>query len=142
MQDIELEGPGAVDLPFGEPGQVVDPGRDRAELEPQRPAFLDHLPLRLVDRDRDRAERLTQLVQAGDVVEVCVREQDRLDGRAPAPRLFDDEVGFEVGVDDHRVVGVLVFDQVGVGTEAPVGRDLDVEPHKVLRTTWTGPASR
>ena len=48
---------------------------------------------------------------------------------ATAPRQLDDEVGLEVGVDDHGVAGLLVFDEVGVGAEPAVGGHLYAKAH-------------
>ena len=78
----------------------------------------------------------------GDVIEVSVRQKDRSDVDAPLARGVDDQLRLEVGVDDDGVMRRLVFDQVGVGAESPIGGDLDPNLHKALRTTTYGPVSR
>ena len=68
------------------------------------------------------------------MIEVGVREEDRLHVRTAASRDIDDKVWLEVGVDDHRVVRIFVLDEIGVGAEAAVGGDLDANSQSDLRT--------
>ncbi len=95
-----------------------------------------------MDGDRNRSERIAKLVQPRDVVEVGVREQDRLDIRLAVARSVDDELRLEVGVDHHRIVRVLVLDEVRVRAEPAVGGDLDVQPQRFFLTTRYRSVSR
>ena len=142
MQHLELERPDAIGLACREAHDVVELRRERAELSPQRLSFGNHLPFGVVHGDRHGAECLPQLVESRDVIEVGVREDDRLHVGAARTCDFDDLLGLQVGVDDSGVVRVLVLDQVGVRGEPPVGGDLDVDRHKVLRTIRCRSVSR
>ena len=85
-------------------------------------------PIRIV------SELCEQGGQAGDVVDVGVGQQDRLNVRQPPAHEIDHQPGLEVGVDDDGVVGVFVLDEIGVGAELAVGGGFDADRHRVLRT--------
>jgi len=135
VQHIELERTGAERLALAQGHDVLEARSQRTELSTQWLSGFDHLTFHVVHGDRHRTERLAQLVQPGDVVEVGMREHDGLYIDASVPGQVDDEVGFEVGIDHHRVARVLIFDEIGVRAESPVSGDLDVEPQSALRTT-------
>ena len=129
VQHLELERACAIGLTFDECRDVVQARREWTELFTQRLPFLDDVLFGLVDRDRDGPERLPQLMQSSDVVDVGVGQQDGFHVRAAGFRSFEDQLGFEVGVDHHSVVRLVIVDEVGVGAEASVGGDLDVHRH-------------
>src|ERR1700674_752972 len=93
------------------------------------------MPLGFVDGDRDRSERLEQIRQSPDVVAVGVREEDCLDFHIPPAHQVDHQLRFEVGVDDHCIFRVLVFDKVRVGAELAVGGGLDANLHEASLAT-------
>src|ERR1700693_4993996 len=69
------------------------------------------------------------------MVDVGGRREYCLDVRTPLPGQVDHQLGFEVGVDDHCIVGVLVLYQVGVRAELAIGRGLDSNFHEASRAT-------
>ena len=142
VQYLELERPDAIGLTIFKAHDVVDLRGDRAKLSPQRLPLGNHVPLGVVHGDRHGAECLPQLVESRDVIEVGVREEDRLHCGAARACDLDDQLGLQVGVDDSGVVRVLVLDKVRVRGEPSVGGDLDVDRHKVLRTIRCRSVSR
>ena len=58
-----------------------------------------------------------------------MRQENRPDVRAALARGVDDEGGLEVGVDHDGVVRVIVHNQIRVGAEPAVSRDLDANGH-------------
>src|ERR1700687_112458 len=114
----------------------------RSELPAYRLAFGDEFSFCIVHRDGDRSERRKEGLQAADVTEVGVRQQNRFDIGLPVADQIDHELRLEVGVDHDCVVSLFILDQVRVGAELPVGGRLDANAHRSLRTKAWSPVSR
>ncbi len=69
------------------------------------------------------------------MVDVRVGQQNRLDIRVAPAHQLDHQQRFEVGVDDDRILGFVIFDQVRVGAKLPVRRRLDANRHEASRAT-------
>src|SRR5450759_5245562 len=135
VQHLKRQRTGSKRLPLVQAHHVLEWTRRRAELATQRATFRRDVPLCFVEPYGNRPECLRQRWQAADVVDVGVRKQDGLDVRVPRPRQVDHELGLEVGVDDNRVLRVLILDEVRVGPELAVRRRLDTKPHDASRAT-------
>ena len=99
---------------------------DRLDLELTEPHDLAVVQVAVVEsarRGRVRQHReaaRAQLGDAGDVVLVRVREQERVDGDAAGAGVFDERTEVAVAVDQHPVR--TCTDEIGTGVPALVAR--------------------
>src|SRR5206468_12049842 len=79
-----------------------------------------------------------QRVEAGDMIDVRVRQQDCAHPGVAGADELDHRLGLEIRVDDDRIMRVAVLDEVRVRAELGIGGRLDLELQDASRATvWT-----